>query len=964
MKAKKQYELEHNNYRIVDSVTEMNAIPSEELYPMLKVGVVTPSSEYRYEGGTFVPTDFDGSGYALLAGRLGDELHIDTITEQQTDHGVAIEDVILKDGGVQIAAGSYFKFGTTAEIYELAVPNLLQFRIANQAIMDISPSQANYYQILNARADIKTDKIGEYTLNAGVTLENKVYATGINGSGTGTSMIYYDRLTGEITYGDAPGSGTGADGVLTGVDTSDITAVDFTVTGAASVLDVDFSHTHVIADIIDFTDNHVHWDTAYSWGDHAGLYDVTGTAASAISTHESTYNHTHYDTAYSWGDHAGLYLLLTGGTLTGTVSFNDTNTQIWEDGSGNLTFKDTYANTKTLSELASVETTSPLGTKGDIWVYSTPAVALGVGSDTPILIAASPAADGTGLKWITDPYQGTVTSVTAGNGMSFAEINGSGPVILGTPSDCTLSTANTLTSTSHTHNLDIASFGTSGIPGLVPLSPGGSDKFLRADSSWAIPPGGSADGYLSGVDASIITSVNFTMTNAFDVTGIDFSHAMSTHSDVNIPGLVQDDILKFNGVEWINVQIPGGYQAGYGININTGTSPDTIEIKLDGVSGLVTSLNGLKVNFGTTAGTVLEGSHYGTKGDVHGLADPSFAGFMPVLSDSPTQYLTGQGGWNTPPYLTGVSFSTSTGVITHNVYGKTDITVDIDGRYLQLGGGTMTGDISMNGTTVYVDNIEEYTSSNGVHFAGSDVYFGDDAGTVTYLKIDNTTGTNYIQTEDLTGSATGRGYLFATGTTVFGGFGASFTDATTVGVLYMGKSATDSGVAVYLDGATQIQYDGAKKFETTTLGVKVTGEVEVTNSVKVDTISEYGSGNGVTIDGLLIQDGDIDHRDFKKTPQSLSTTSGTVNWDIDLGHNATISLTEASTVTLVNEEDGDSGFIEINTAGTGYDFSLSGATLRGAGGDTFPVSIPANKNYILSYVIRGVVCYWSILNYG
>jgi hypothetical protein len=33
------------------------------------------------------------------------------------------------------------------------------------------------------------------------------------------------------------------------------------------------------------------WDTAYSWGDHAGLYDLIGAASSAVSGHESAYAH-------------------------------------------------------------------------------------------------------------------------------------------------------------------------------------------------------------------------------------------------------------------------------------------------------------------------------------------------------------------------------------------------------------------------------------------------------------------------------------------------------------------------------------------------------------------------------------------------------------------------------------------------------------------------------------------------
>lgn len=39
------------------------------------------------------------------------------------------------------------------------------------------------------------------------------------------------------------------------------------------------------------------------------LYELIGVAAGLVTTHETTYNHANYDTAYGWGDHAGLYEL-------------------------------------------------------------------------------------------------------------------------------------------------------------------------------------------------------------------------------------------------------------------------------------------------------------------------------------------------------------------------------------------------------------------------------------------------------------------------------------------------------------------------------------------------------------------------------------------------------------------------------------------------------------------------------
>ena len=73
--------------------------------------------------------------------------------------------------------------------------------------------------------------------------------------------------------------------------------------------------------------NATNWDTAYGWGDHAGLYDAIGTASGLIGTHESTYNHDNYNTAYSWGNHADAgYLTTISGLSHTTLSDIGSNT--------------------------------------------------------------------------------------------------------------------------------------------------------------------------------------------------------------------------------------------------------------------------------------------------------------------------------------------------------------------------------------------------------------------------------------------------------------------------------------------------------------------------------------------------------------------------------------------------------------------------------------------------------------
>ena len=73
-------------------------------------------------------------------------------------------------------------------------------------------------------------------------------------------------LQGDGTWGTPTGSGVDSFIGRTGV----VVAVSGDYSGFYSAL----GHTHVIANITDFTDNSANWNTAYGWGDHDGLYEV------------------------------------------------------------------------------------------------------------------------------------------------------------------------------------------------------------------------------------------------------------------------------------------------------------------------------------------------------------------------------------------------------------------------------------------------------------------------------------------------------------------------------------------------------------------------------------------------------------------------------------------------------------------------------------------------------------------
>lgn len=180
---------------------------------------------------------------------------------------------------------------------------------------------------------------------------------------------------------------------------------------------------------------------------------------------------------------------------------------------------------------------------------------------------------------------------------------------------------------------------------------------------------------------------------------------------------------------WATVaSIPGTYT--FDTSSNTGSetvdSGDTLEI-----SG-GTYITGSTSKLGTTITTRLD--HDSTsRTDTTSTDAPGYGGTFEAVT-SVTTNATGHvtaidvstvtipASDNTDNYVDSVSFSTSTGVLTLGRTGAlADLTQDLDGRYLELSGGTMTGEINMGSdkitnlldptnaqdaaTKAYVDNL-------------------------------------------------------------------------------------------------------------------------------------------------------------------------------------------------------------------------------------------------------------------
>lgn len=105
-------------------------------------------------------------------------------------------------------------------------------------------------------------------------VDDTVYGVSWNGNTDGaTKNAIYDKIE-SLPGGHSPVTLAGSLNYLS-LSSQEITllAIDLAtdVTGVLPSGNIG-SHSHVIADITDFTDNSTNWNTAFGWGDHDGLY--------------------------------------------------------------------------------------------------------------------------------------------------------------------------------------------------------------------------------------------------------------------------------------------------------------------------------------------------------------------------------------------------------------------------------------------------------------------------------------------------------------------------------------------------------------------------------------------------------------------------------------------------------------------------------------------------------------------
>ena len=162
---------------------------------------------------------------------------------------------------------------------------------------------------------------------------------------------------------------------------------------------------------------------------------------------------------------------------------------------------------------------------------------------------------------------------------------------------------------------------------------------------------------------------------------------------------------------------------------------------------------------------------------------------------------------NTNNYVSSASFGTGNGVLTLNRNGLSAVTVDLDGRYLQLSGGTMS---SSGSGIAFPDNIQ--------------AKFG--TGTDLSIYHNNLTDKSYIAD------------------TSTNGLEIKSANSIYFGTAFMGNETYANFVA---NGSIELYENNVKKFETTTSGVSITGSTTISSiaNASSDTDKFLVSDSGV-----------------------------------------------------------------------------------------------------------------------
>ena len=268
---------------------------------------------------------------------------------------------------------------------------------------------------------------------------------------------------------------------------------------------------------------------------------------------------------------------------------------------------------------------------------------------------------------------------------------------------------------------------------------------------------------------------------------------------------------------------------------------------------------------------------------------------------------------NSNDFLTGLAFNTTSGILTATVANQTNPTVDLDGRYLQLGGGTMTGNIQITSLSTASASSAIGSISNPI----ANIYATNVSANLKGTLSSTVTGSTQSQDDNSTKIAT-TAYVDTAISEVPAGSNTTYDLSTTpslTGIRLAPSTGSNDDILFTGSGALTITRNSATQLtfntpsvSTPTLAEVTTAGSTTTNAVTVGTITNNGSittttaatvGTTLTVLGnsslvsLDVGGG------FGSTGATISATGNiSANGNLSIGGVTTLTNTSAGALTL------------------------------------------------------------------
>ena len=199
---------------------------------------------------------------------------------------------------------------------------------------------------------------------------------------------------------------------------------------------------------------------------------------------------------------------------------------------------------------------------------------------------------------------------------------------------------------------------------------------------------------------------------------IQFLSSLSVTGSVSVSSVAQDNSTYTGILVWDGSTLKYRTKAQILADIGAGTGSGTVtSVAISNGGGIGVSGSPITSSGTITLSNTDKGSsqnifkNFAVSGQNTIVADSNndimtfvATGGMTITTNSSTDTITfNSANDNDNNFVSSVSFNTSTGVLTLNRSGLSALTVDLDGRYVEKTGDTMTGTLTMDGAGIIID---------------------------------------------------------------------------------------------------------------------------------------------------------------------------------------------------------------------------------------------------------------------